>query len=167
MIPMTTYSELTPVKKIHLDTLDMGDLETRECRAVMEILLQLANEELEVMISDGELRTLLAIYMKMFAAEPFLGLHELIQDDVEVELFFLEIGEVVLESDPEMRAEMFKEAYKTLCQWTQHPIRIDNDFGVLSAQGEALLEFAQGVLSLEYQWDIHLHKEIRGKTYSN
>ena len=165
---MTTFSDLTsPIKTVSVDTLDMGKLENQESRAIVEILLELADDNLEVKISDVELRTLMAIYMRLWAAAPFVGLRELIESDVEVELFFLDIRDLVVESDPIQRAEMWKEAYKAYCDWVQNPVRSQRKFGVLSVHGEALLGYAQEVLSLEFQWDIFVQKPVRGRQYKN
>ncbi len=163
----TTFSNRTPIKTVQIDTLDMGNLENQESRAIVEILLELADENFEVKISDSELRTLLAIYMRMYHTAPFVGLRELIEGDVEIELFFLDIRDLVLEMDPVQRAEMWKESYKSFCDWIQHPTRTKAKFGVLSAHAEELLGYAQEVLSLEYQWDIFAQKPRYGRQYKN
>lgn len=166
---MTTFLDLvkSKLKTVQVDTLDMGNLENQESRAIVEILLELADDNLEVKISDTELRTLLAIYMRMWNVKKFIGLRELIEADIEVELFFLDLRELVVESDPNARAELWKETYKSYCDWVQNPRREKQKFGILSEHAEELLAYAQEVLSLEFQWDIFQQKPKRGKQYKN
>lgn len=164
---MTTYSDRGEVKKVQLEALDMGNLENQESRAIVEILLELADDKFEVAISDTELRTLLDIYMRMYKATPFIGLRELIEADVEIELFFLDIRDLVMETDPVQRAEMWKQTYQSLCEWIQHPTRARAKFGVLSTHAEILLGYAQEVLSLEFQYELFIQKPHYGKRYSN
>lgn len=164
---MTSFSNLADIRTVQIDTLDMRNLENQESHAIMEILLELADDDLEVKISDPELRTLLAIYMRMWNASPFVGLRELIEKDVEIELFFLDIRALVVENDPAQRAELWKDAYKSFCDWIQHPTRTKAKFGVLSVHAEVLLGYAQEILSLEFQWDIHTQRVRYGKQYKN
>ncbi len=166
---MTTFNDLSraPIKTVQIDTLKINDLENLESRAIMEILLELADENCEVRISESEVRTLLHIYQRMYHSAPFLGLRELIEGDIEIELFFLDLRELVLENDPIQRAEMWKQTYQSFCEWIQHPTRAKAKFGVLSAHAEELLAYAQEVLSLEFQYEIFTQKINYGKKYLN
>jgi len=164
---MTTFGDRAEIKKVQIDTLEIGSLENQESRAIMEILIELADDNLEVKISETEMRTLLQIYLRMWHAESFIGLRELIESDIEVELFFLDLRELVVESDPATRSELWKEAYKGFCDWVQHPTRTKFKFGVLSVQAEELLAYAQEVLMMEYQWDLYIQRPLLGRQYKN
>ncbi len=166
---ITTFSDLskTPIKTVQIDTLGMADMEHLESRAIMEILLELANDDFEVKISETELRTLLQIYQRMWHTSPFVGLRELIESDIEIELFFLDLRDLVLEDDIEQRAELWKDAFQSFCEWIQHPSRTNVKFGVLSPHAEELLIYAQAVLSLEFQWELIAQTPRYGKQYRN
>jgi len=161
---------LTPVseiKRVRVDTLDMGDMSDMKSRAIVEILLELADDNLEVLISDTELRVLLDIYMKIHQAAPFTGLRELMEKDIEVELFFQDLRELVLVKEAEVREELWKDSYKALCAWVTNPARLKYNFGELSEQAKMLVNHARECLVLEYQIEIHEKKITYAKTYEN
>ncbi len=151
---MNSFQDVSksPLKLIKVDTLSMGDISNQETRAIFEILLELSNQDFEVLISDLELRTLLDIYMRMYKAEPFEGLRELIEHDTEVELFFLDLCDLVQEEDVSVRLQLWVEAYKSLQGWVKLPNRAS--FGGISPQAEELLAHTQELLVFEHQWNV-------------
>src|ERR1035437_2706961 len=83
------------VQKIHV-RFDPDLMTTVKERAITEILLELCNVELEVEITESEVRELLEIYMEVYKAKPFIGLRELVESDGGVAMFFRMFKEVVV-----------------------------------------------------------------------
>lgn len=82
-----TMEAMTQVQKIRVKP-DVDAITTPEERALLEVLLELCDGNLDVETTEAEVRELSELYWDMYKAKPFVGLRELIEADVGVARFF-------------------------------------------------------------------------------
>lgn len=101
------------IKKVHVVP-DPRLVHTPEDRAVLEILLEICDNNLDVVTSSAEVQVLAEVYWGLYQARPFPGLHELVMNDAGVCLFFKKFKELVLPIlDLSKRSKQFSEVYRS------------------------------------------------------
>lgn len=82
-------------------------------RATVEVMLELADDKLEVEISETELSMLVGVYVDLKRQGPFKGLRELIIEDAGVRAFWAGVKNVVSTPDGPLRKKGWLTAYNT------------------------------------------------------
>lgn len=118
-------SAMTEVKKVHVRP-DPASITTPEERAILEILLELCNTDLDVEITELEVKEMAEVYWNLYKIKPFVGLHELLFEDKGVNLFFQMFRTEVLPlGDATTRRKqvvvMFKKFFEASAELEQTP----------------------------------------------
>lgn len=161
----TDHDEALQIKRIKvLDKEAMASLGIEEnftTRAMVEILLEVCDANLEVWISEAELKTLTEIYGRLYLAAPFPGVHEMVAADTGVELFFADLRELVQIEDQQQRLEAWVEIFKDFGRYIRDQI-VDPTPWTLT-----LNEYAQGYLLFHFHYVILTQRPNSGKKFSN
>lgn len=115
-------------------------------RATCEVMLEMADENLEVDISEVELSMLVGVYLdlKLKEKDQKRDLKKMIADDAGVRAFWAGIKNVLRTTDPKLRRSSWLSAYHT---WELGAI--ENQWWA-SPLGESLLSFVRREKMLAY-----------------
>ena len=86
--------------------------DTKVNRALTEVMLEVADKDLMVNISEAELSMLTGVYLDLKEAAPVVGLRELITQDAGVRAFWAGVKNVT-QAPEKQRAEAWISAYNT------------------------------------------------------
>ncbi len=152
--------EVKRVKALSIDELREKGIEaTRGILGIAEVMLEICDENLEVMISESELRLLMEVYDCLYAAQPFAGLHEATTLDTGLDIFFSDLRQLVAVLDPEQRLQAWTEIFRDFDAGCRHKLY------ALTAWVVALRKYGETHLMTSFQIQMMLQSNPKGKTY--
>lgn len=130
---------------------------TPTIKAITETLLEVCDGDLEVSISEAELTVLTAIYNRLKTAQPFRDLHEALDNDAGLAIFYSDIMEVIKIEDLKLRNEGWVEAFKDF-------VALSANLGMYGTPWDLeLRRYAQDHLHAYHQYQLGINKTIGGK----
>ena len=142
------------VKAVSIDALQaLGVEATQGTLGIAEVMLEICDENLELMVSEAEVRLLAEIHDRLHSAQPFAGLHEALAVDCGLDLFFSDLRMLVTILDPIQRAHAWKELFMDFASGCRHHIY------ALTPWVSALRKYGEDHLTFWLQMDMMAAKQ--------